>query len=235
MVRSDRAVTLTKLALEMKTAHDTEPTADTVIHQALELIDEANWVSLTVRAARRGFVTLASTGPESQRADELQYALREGPCVTAASEGEWYRSGSVGDDPRWPRWGLRAAGLGIESLLSIQLSTDDATLGALNIYSSRRDAFGDRDDVDFAVLYGAHAAVALTSAREISGLHSALQPRHSIGLAQGMLIERYGLTVEASFSLLRRYSSDLNLKLADVAADIVRTGQLPPDPDGPME
>lgn len=227
MTSTDRAAELTRLALELQAAHDDGQTADAVIRQTLLLVPESDWVSLTVRA-RRGYLTLASTDDEARRADELQYALHEGPCVAAADDGsEWFRSGSVRDDPRWPRWGPRAAELGVGSLLSVRLAAEDTPLGALNIYSRTPGGFADRDDVDFAVLYGAHVAVALTSAREISGLTTALQSRHAIGLAQGMLMERYGLGVDASFSLLRRYSSQLNLKLAEVAADIVRTGRLP--------
>lgn len=227
MTSKDPAADLTRLALELQSAHDAEPTADAVIQQTLDLVPDADWVSLTVRGARSGYLTLATTGSPAREADELQYALHEGPCVDAADEGEWYRSGSVRDDGRWPRWGPRAADLGIHSLLSVRVATEEGPLGALNIYSGRAGGFADRDDVDFAVLYGAHVAVALASAREISGLHSALHSRHAIGLAQGILMERYGLGVDVSFNLLRRYSSHLNLKLADVAQDIVDTRRLP--------
>lgn len=221
-----QAQALADLAQALQSVHDTAPTADAVIDRALELVHDADWVSLTVR--RRGsYDTLASTAPEAQQADELQYALGEGPCVDASHAAEWCRSGSVARDARWPRWGPRAAELGIRSLLSVQLSTEDSAIGALNVYSRREGAFDDRDEVDFAVLYGAHAAIALTSAREISGLRSALQTRHSIGVAQGILMERYGLDLDTSFDLLRRYSSQLNVKLVDVATDIVSSGQLP--------
>ncbi|CAM3854369.1 GAF and ANTAR domain-containing protein [Nocardioides zeicaulis] len=227
METDDRAHLLTRLALELQSARDTEPTADAVIQQTLDLVPDADWVSLTLRSARRRFVTLAATAEVASTADELQYTLREGPCVDAALDGDWYRSGSVGDDPRWPTWGPRAAEVGVASLLSVKLATEDSVLGALNMYSGTPGAFTDRDSVDFAVLYGAHAAVALTAAREISGLHSAIHSRHTIGLAQGILMERYGLGVDASFSLLRRCSTDLHLKVADVAADIVTTRRLP--------
>jgi hypothetical protein len=40
-------------------------------------------------------------------------------------------------------------------------------------------------------------------------------------------MERYGLTVEGSFALLRRYSNTYNVKVAQLAADVVATGTLP--------
>jgi AmiR/NasT family two-component response regulator len=52
-------------------------------------------------------------------------------------------------------------------------------------------------------------------------LETALQTRHRIGLAQGMLMLRYGLNEDASFQVLRRLSSHKNLKLRDVARQVI--------------
>ena len=222
----DRARRLAVLALQLQQAHEEQPTAQTVIDRALQLVPDADWVSLTVRASRRTFVTLAATADEARQVDELQYTLREGPCVDAATGAEWHRSSAVRHDPRWTRWGPQAADIGVGSMLSVQLATDEP-LGALNMYARREGRFEDHDEVDFALLYGTHVAIALTAAREADGLRSAMATRHAIGIAQGMLMERYGLSVEASFNLLRRYSSNHNVKLTDIAADIVATRQVP--------
>lgn len=112
-------------------------------------------------------------------------------------------------------------------MLSVRLATEERPLGALNLYAPQAGRFEDRDEVAFALLYAAHVAVALASAKEVEGLHSAVASRHVIGLAQGMLMERYGLSVDASFELLRRYSSTHNIKLAHIAADLVATRELP--------
>jgi hypothetical protein len=45
-------------------------------------------------------------------------------------------------------------------------------------------------------------------------------------------MERFKLTPEKSFSVLRRYSQQHNMKLHEVAGSLVRTGSLPADPDG---
>lgn len=175
--------------------------------------------------------TLGSTHDISSQADELQYVLDEGPCVENARGHEWYRSGDVARDHRWPRWGPKAAALGVASLLSLRLHLRDETIGALNLYSRRAGAFDDEADLEFAVLYSAHLAAALASSRKIGGLTTALHTRHTIGIAQGILIERYGLDVDRSFALLRRYSNDQQVKVKDLADQIVATGQLPSDPD----
>lgn len=57
--------------------------------------------------------------------------------------------------------------------------------------------------------------------QEVDDLRVALDSRHTIGLAQGLLMARYGLTTTQSFELLRRYSQDGNVKLRSLADDVV--------------
>jgi AmiR/NasT family two-component response regulator len=103
-------------------------------------------------------------------------------------------------------------------------------LGALNFYSTDPDAF-TREDVDLAEVYTTHATNALTAARMSSGLRTALHSRHMIGVAQGILMHLYGLSMDQSFELLRRYSSHTNTRLSEVAEHVVQHGGLPDTPD----
>lgn len=225
----DTSQLISRLALELQSAPDREATARTVIDGVLAVVPDADLASLTVHA-RGGFVTLACSSDLARQLDQIQYDLDEGPCVDAASGEEWLRSGDVGSDPRWRRWGPRAVDLGARSMLSVRLSTGQRTMGALNIYARDGARFANRDEVDFAVIYAAHTAVALASAEEHDGLHTALHSRHTIGVAQGRLMERYGLTLDQSFNLLRRYSSTTNTPIRVIAKRIVDTGRLPEEP-----
>lgn len=203
--------------------------ADTLVAQTLSVVSAADHVSLTVRDGS-GYRSLAASSDLAADADALQYDLREGPCLEAAEEGDWYVSGDVAQDPRWPRWGPRAAQAGVGSLLSARLVSDGKPFGALNMYADRPGAFSDRDDVDLALVWTTHAAYTLAAAREVEGLETALASRHTIGMAQGILMERYGLDETGSFLLLRRLSSHSNTKLRDLAATLVSTGKLPDVP-----
>lgn len=216
-------------ARAMADADDGPVTAETITRQAVGLVADAEWASLTVRARRGSFTTLAATHETARDADGAQYKFREGPCVEASTTGgEWLRSGDVSTDPRWPRWGPDAASRGVGSLLSVQLMSHDEPFGALNLYSTAVGGFSDRGEITVAMLYATHAAIALSSSRTVSNLTTALHSRHLIGVAQGILMERYGLDLERSFKLLRRYSNDLNAPLATVASDVVASGGLPP-------
>ena len=216
------------LAAQLQSESDEEVTAQAVVRRARELLEEAVEVSLTIAGAEGRHKTLAATGAAAERADVLQYELREGPCLEVAESASWFRSGDLAADARWPRWGPGAADLGMRSVLAVRLVTAGrGTEGALNFYSPGTGAFVDQETVDVAQVYAVHAANALSSAKLLTGLQTALSSRHTIGLAQGILMERYGLDAQRSFELLRRTSSVHNLKLRDVAAGVVDTGRLP--------
>ena len=58
-------------------------------------------------------------------------------------------------------------------------------------------------------------------------LEAALRSSRQIGMAMGITMERYRIPEDRAFDLLRRLSQDLNRKVADIAGDIVATGELP--------
>lgn len=58
-------------------------------------------------------------------------------------------------------------------------------------------------------------------------MREAIDARHRIGQAQGMLMERFDIDDDAAFGVLRRYSQSENVKLFIVADTLVRTRKLP--------
>jgi hypothetical protein len=221
------------IAAQLQCETDEQLAAKSIAQQALELVEDARHVSLTIAPAEGRYETLASTDHTATRADLLQYQLGEGPCLEVAECVSCFRSGDVAADQRWPRWGPEAGRLGLCSVLAVRLvGPGRDTQGALNFYSPDLGAFAEPETVDLAQVYAVHAANALSSAQLATGLQTALTSRHTIGLAQGILMERYGLDQHRSFELLRRTSSVQNVKLRDVAAAVVETGVLP-GPTGP--
>jgi GAF domain-containing protein len=202
------------------------PTLQSVVDRAVEVVPACDWASVTLRRRRNRTETVAASSEMARQADELQYDLGEGPCLEAAITGEPRLSNHLDTSEDWPRWGPKAAQTGVHALLGIQLSTTDEVLGALNLYAGTAGAF-TRDDIDVAEVYATHATNALTAARMSSGLRTALHTRHMIGVAQGILMQLYQLSMEQSFELLRRYSSHSNTKLGDVAEYVVQHGELP--------
>ncbi|MDR7254825.1 GAF domain-containing protein [Nocardioides sp. BE266] len=230
MSTHDSSAVFAALAAELQLEPDEALTSRAIVTRMRELVPEAALVSLTIRTSRNGHKTLATSDPVAQEADALQYALGEGPCVEITDTGGWLRSGTVETDPRWPVWGPRAAEMGVRSLLSVAVNDRDEPLGALNLYSAEPGGFADRDVVDLALVYAVHATNALSSARRATTLQTAVSSRHVIGMAQGIAMERYGIDQHQSFELLRRLSSTTNVKLRDVATQIVETRAIPHEP-----
>ena len=196
-----------------------------------------NGASVTLVRADGGVETSASSDDLVEQADDLQYSFDEGPCLRAAEQGGAYLIVDTATDQRWPRWGPAVARLGLHSVLSIHLFTDHRVLGALNLYYQSKDDFSD-DEVEVARVVAAHASVALAKLRSERDLWRAIDSRHLIGQAQGILMERFTLSQENAFSVLRRHSQQHNIKLHQVAATLITTGRLPgesPRPASPAD
>jgi GAF domain-containing protein len=171
---------------------------------------------------------LAATAPFVSEIDALQYeTLNEGPCITAAREARTVRSGSLGGERMWPRFGPRVGRLGVHSALSLPLLIPGQVVGAINVYAHAKDVF-DEHAAELGELFAAPAAVAVHNAQILTHalaltvqLQSALSSRPVIDQAIGLLRGRSGGTAEEAFGRLRAISQSEHVKLAEVAQRIV--------------
>ncbi len=221
-----------RVSQDLMREREVEPTLQRVADRAVEVVPAVEHCGISVRRRRRRVETVVSTSELAGRCDLLQYELGEGPCLEAVWDDDSYLVCNTETDERWPVWGPRVAREGAGSVLAIRLATETETLGALNLYAAAPDAF-TRDDVDLALVYAVHATNAMQSARLITGLSTAVQSRHLIGVAQGILMSRYDLSMDEAFEVLRRYSSHANVKLRDIAALVAETRALPDTADVP--
>ncbi len=113
------------------------------------------------------------------------------------------------------------------------------TVSALNLYARMPAAFGATDRAE-GLIFATLARIALDNAGEraddetrVANLHEALKTRELIGRAQGILIERERITGEQAFDVLRRASQYLNIKIREVAQNLVETGESPPSSSPP--
>ncbi|MEN3121671.1 GAF and ANTAR domain-containing protein [Janibacter terrae] len=194
-------------------------TLQQVVDQAVRYVPGCDMGSVFVR--RNGTVEIAATtDPSATRVDDLQFEFDEGPCLSVLQEHEIASVPDTATDDRWPRWSDGAVEHGVRSALSLRLAIEEPYLACLNMYSREPRGF-DGEAVDLGVVYARLASVAILQAREVSGLRSALNNRLIIGAAQGILMERYGLSLNRSFEVLRRRSNETNTKLHDVAQGLV--------------
>ena len=207
-----------------------EPTAERTVDRIAEFAKAAmrsDDAGILLVYTRRRIETAAATSERAERAHDLQTELDEGPCLDALTGDEsYYLIGDTATDPRWPQWGKVVAGLGIRSALSIRLETRARRYGSLNIYGSEPEMFGP-DDLAVASIFARHASIALATSQETDGLQRAMDARKVIGIAMGILMERYAIEPDQAFDVLQRYSQAHNIKLRAVAQQVADRRALP--------
>ncbi|HEX2132582.1 MAG TPA: GAF and ANTAR domain-containing protein [Actinophytocola sp.] len=219
----DLPTALASMARDLLAQPTVQATLDRIVAHAVELVDGCESAGILI--VRRGEVqALAATDDRARASDLLQGEVGEGPCLDATlREEQAFRIPDMVADERWPKYGPRAVELDIGSAMGFLLFTEDENLGALNMYSSRPNAFGERTE-HIGWLLASHAAVAFASARTDDQLRAAIATRQEIGEAVGILMERYKVSEEQAFDLLRKESQNHNVKLRDVARVVTETG-----------
>ena len=219
------ATRLGDIARELQYEDDTESMLAGIVHAALELVPHAAEASVSLITGRRTIDSRAASSDLPRRVDALQIETGQGPCMDASYEERVVSVPDLSTDRRWPDFSWSAYKLGARSMLSFQLFVDGDHLGALNLFGKDAGVF-DAESERIGALVAAHAAVAVAGNQQVSQLTKALDTRDLIGQAKGILMERYKITAQQAFLLLSRASSELNIKLHDVAEQLTISGEM---------
>jgi hypothetical protein len=214
-----------QLAQALTAAPDEDARFKVAVDAAVALVTRCDHAGITVNENGH-LVTRASSDDLVCRANKRQTELGQGPCLDLRRDQNTLVSPSLAYEPRWPAWAPAVhAELGVDSMMSLLVYTDVHSFGALSLYceGGRFEA----DDVAVAQALAGHLSVLMAAERQIDQLGLALHNRNIIGQAQGVLMERYGITADQAFDYLRRISSTTNRKVAVVAAEIAHTRQVP--------
>ncbi|WP_405493186.1 GAF and ANTAR domain-containing protein [Streptomyces sp. NBC_00096] len=180
---------------------------------------------------------LYSTGPLSERVEELQLTLGEGPCPDAFALGSAVLAPDLraaGERLRWPVFALEAVTAGAVAVFAFPLRIGAISPGVLGLYSGvpvELDPGELADAMVFAdtatlLLLGARINRADGSPEDLGGY------RAEIDQATGMLAVQLGVRIEEAFVRLRAYAYSHEQRLADVSADLVaRRLRFGPDED----
>jgi AmiR/NasT family two-component response regulator len=100
---------------------------------------------------------------------------------------------------------------------------DGDKVGALNLFSDTHNGLTSAS-ADVGAVIASFASVALMAIRareEAATLRQGLQSNREIGKAVGLLMSAHHISGDEAFDLLRRTSQELNMKLTQVAAQVV--------------
>lgn len=220
------AVQFSELARTLQREDDPQRTLEEIVQGAVQLIPGVDEASISAVLGRQRVTSEAPSGELARVVDALQDELGQGPCLDAVYEQETVRVADMAAETRWPEFAPAALRAGAAGMLSFQLFVEGDNLGALNLYSRRAGTFDDESE-HVGLLFASHAAIAYVSARRRAQLERSVGTRTLIGQAQGILMERHKVTADQAFDLLVRVSQQRNVKLRDIADDLVRVGELP--------
>jgi GAF domain-containing protein len=219
VLHGDLAQVLSEVARSLQAQPDLQHTVEGIVTAVTKTVPGAEDAGVSVREGAQ-LRTVAATSELVQRLNGIEHDLGEGPCVQAELEHRVYRIDDMALETRWPRFAAAAAGTGIQSMLGYRLFITGRTLGALDLYSSKPNAF-DTDAELIGELFAAHAAVAMIGSTQQAEWKAALGSRDVIGMAKGILMQREHLTDDGAFDLLARTSQKANIKVQDIAGWLV--------------
>jgi GAF domain-containing protein len=174
---------------------------------------------------------VASTNEQTEWMELLQLQADEGPCVECFRAGAPVNVDDLTDAAaRWPRFvaALQERGA-YGSVHALPLRLRGQAIGTLNLF---RGAPGPLPAADLALGQGLAdiATIGILQERAIrrgevltEQLQAALNSRVIIEQAKGVLAQRGNLTMHAAFDRLRHYARGHNLRLTEVARQIVET------------
>lgn len=222
---ADLPARLGEIARELQHEEDTDSVLAGIVHAALELVPHAAEASISLITGRRTLDSRAASSDLPRKVDALQSETGQGPCLDATYEKRVVSVPDLSSDSRWPAFSRPAFDLGARSMMSFQLFVNGDHLGALNLFGRDIGVF-DAESERIGALVAAHAAVAVAGSQQVSQLTQALDTRDLIGQAKGILMERYKITAQQAFLLLSRASSEMNIKLHDVAEQLTVSGEM---------
>lgn len=232
----DLESSFSEVAVELFGADTVQGTLQRIVDLAAATVDGCDAAGVLV-IGDDAPSTAAASDEVVSLLDQAQIELDQGPCLDAAVGGATFYAGDLLDDDRWPAFAAVAVDAGIRSVLAYSLSA--LRPSALNLYARLPAAFGVTDRAQ-GQLFATLARLALDSAEEraageerAENLAEALKTREVIGQAQGILMEREQISAEQAFDILRRASQRMNVKLRDVARDVVDKAPIEPRDGSP--
>ncbi|WP_250007756.1 GAF and ANTAR domain-containing protein [Actinoplanes sp. M2I2] len=173
----------------------------------------------------------ASDGP-SRILETAQSEAGTGPCVEAFVSNDIVASDDLRTETRWPAVTPALTEHGVVSVLGSPLRLGGVPVGTLDVYldkphqwhESERAALSRYGEVIESTL---STALAAHQAGELADqLQYALDYRIVIERAVGFLMARHALDAVTAFDALRRQARDQRRKVAEVAQELLTSGDL---------
>lgn len=205
---------------------------DRLVGYSIELL-AADAAGIVLADARGELQAVAASSQDAQLMELLQLQSDQGPCLDCVRSGSPVNVIDVtvaAAADRWPAFAAAVAdGAAFRSVHALPLRLRGEAIGALNLFHRQP---GPLPPVDLSLgqALADVATIGILSERAVrhgeilnEQLQSALNSRVIIEQAKGVLTQRGSLSMDGAFDRLRGYARSRNLRLSEVARQVVET------------
>lgn len=217
---------LAEIAHRLSEADGVDDLLQLIVDLGEDYLEGCDGASLMLIGKNRTISSPAFSSRVAYDSDLAQYKADEGPCLDALRDHAVYMIDDLETEERWPKYRALALTLGVRSMLSYRLYAKGRTFGALDFYAKRPNVYSPFSKV-IGQVFASHAGVALKGAITEAGFEKAIQSRDIIGQAKGIIMERRDLPAADAFAKLTAVSRAQHIRVRDIAAQIVATGEIP--------
>jgi hypothetical protein len=211
------------LAKVIYASNDFTEVYTTILAAAPQLVPGCDHASLMLYERGR-YATVAASDDIARAIDSFERELGEGPCLNAIAGQPIHHQTDLRDDPPWPRLAARVlAETPVRAMSGFRLQPGEDVVGALNMFADRAGAL-TADSIDQGIVLASFVTVALAASIErkaASTLRAGLQSNREIGKAMGLMMAFHKISDDEAFEMLRKASQDMNMKLSEVARQVV--------------
>jgi len=189
---------------------------------------DACGVGITVMAPEGVRGVTAATDAATERLEDLQLTMGEGPCIEAFERRIPVLIPDVADAMhRWPVYAPAVHASGVRAVFAFPLQVGASRLGVLDVF---RDQAGplSRENLALCLTFAEVAVNTLLDGQERvqqsgtdDGLGENLGPRTVLFQAQGMVMIQLDVSLADALARIRAHAYAHNRPLSEVAADIV--------------
>jgi transcriptional regulator with GAF, ATPase, and Fis domain len=170
---------------------------------------------------------IASSDERGRTLELMELQNQEGPCLDAFRLKQPVQASGPAADDRWPIFAAHARTLGYQSFAALPMRLRDQTIGALNMFGAH-DHVLEAHDLKNAQALADIATIGLLNERAVrearlvaEQLQHALTSRVVLEQAKGIIAVRLDCHVDQSFEVMRSYARSHNLRLSDIAREVV--------------
>lgn len=210
---------LADLTSALDDAHTLDQASWIAVEYAISHL-ESDFAGVTLHDTVRGHSeAVAVSGALVAELHAVRVRLGEGPG--AVPSGAVVTVPDTHTDQRWPAWSAAVAGLGVRSVRVYGMPELGGRAATLDLYSRTAGTSAELErSLDRDLIGAGHIGLALRLIARIAHLEEGMRTREVIGQAQGIVMERHGLSASESMAFLRRASQQSQIKVRDLASEL---------------